>query len=146
MSSNSYWSCLTPDPELRLVVDVAAQLLIAAGIAIVLTMSIGVLPRFGAALACLGLGCVELRRLRRGFRNCREIRLASDGGALLLDGDGNWVAASLRAGSLVLPRLAWLRLRTVSGELVTELIGGDCRAGQDWRRLQVIWRHIGSSE
>ena len=146
MSSNSYWSCLTPDPDLRLVVDVAAQLLIAAGIAIVLTMSIGVLPRFGAVLACLGLGQFELRRLRRGFRSCREIRLANDGGALLLDEDGNWVAASLRPGSLVLPRLAWLRLRTAHGVLVTELIGAHSRAGQDWRRLQVIWRHIGSSD
>lgn len=146
MSSNSYWSCLTPDPDLRLVVDVAAQLLIAASIALVLTMSLGVLPRFGAALACLGLGRFELLRLRRGFRCCREIRLASDGSALLRDEDGRWVVASLRSGSLVLPRLAWLRLRTVSGVLVTELVCGDSRTGQDWRRLQVIWRHIGGSE
>ncbi len=146
MSSNSYWSCLTPDPELRLLVDVAAQLLIAAGVAIVLTMSIGVLPRFGAALACLGLGRYELRRLRRGFRLCREIRLANDGSALLLDEDGQWVAASLRPGSLVLSRLAWLRLRTAHGVLVTELIVANARAGQDWRRLQVIWRHIGGSD
>tara|TARA_R110002096_G_scaffold163266_1_gene330664 strand:+ start:12049 stop:12378 length:330 start_codon:yes stop_codon:yes gene_type:complete len=109
-------------------------------------MSIGVLPRFGAALACLGLGRYELRRLRRGFRLCREIRLANDGSALLLDEDGQWVAASLRPGSLVLSRLAWLRLRTAHGVLVTELIVANARAGQDWRRLQVIWRHIGGSD
>lgn len=146
MSSNSYWSCLKPDPELRLVVDVAAQLLIAGALALILTLSVGVLPRFAAAVGCLALGRHELRRLRRGFRHCREIRLANDGSALLLDGDGSWVAASLRPGSLVLPRLAWLRLRTVRGLQVTELIYGDSRTGQDWRRLQVIWRHFGGSE
>lgn len=144
MSSSTYSSCLKPDPWLRLFVDVSAQLLTAAGIAVSLTMSLDALPRLGLALACLALGRFELQRLRRGQKACTEIRLMDDGSASILDGLDTWVTASLESGSIVLNELAWLRFRTSDGVMVTELLAGDARRCPDWRRLQVIWRHIGA--
>ncbi len=144
MSSNTYSSCLKPDPWLRLAVDVTARLLTAGAIGIVLTMSLGALPRFGLSLVCLWLGSAELARLHRGFAACTAIRLTSDGSAGIESGDGSWAPARLESGSIVLRRLAWLRLRTDDGRLVTELLRGDARHCHDWRRLQVIWRHFGA--
>jgi len=49
---------------------------------------------------------------------------------------------------VLLRKVGWIRL---SFELPTgrklilgELLRGDGRRGEDWRRLQVIWRHIGA--
>ena len=145
MSFDTYSSYLKPDPWLRLSVDVTARLLIAGAIGIALTMSVGALPRLALSLCCLWLGSTELTRLHRGFEACAAIRLTSDGSAGIDPGDGNWVTAELEPGSIVLRRLAWLRLRTADGRLITELLRGDARQCRDWRRLQVIWRHFGAS-
>ena len=141
MSSSTYSSCLLPDPDLRLLVEVSARLLIAAGIVVSLTISLATLLKLCLALACLAVGRLELSNLQRGHRGCREIRLHSDGSALIL-GELDWTRARLESGSVVLNQLAWLRLRTSEGTLVTELLRGDARQCREWRRLQVIWRHI----
>ena len=146
MSFNTFSSYLKPDPWLRLFVDVTARLLIAGAIGIALTMSVSALPRLALSLCCLWLGSVELTRLHRGFEACTAIRLTSDGNVGIDPGDGNWVTADLESGSIVLRRLAWLRLRTANGRLITELLRGDARQCRDWRRLQVIWRHFGASD
>ncbi len=144
MSSSTYSSCLRPDPWLRLLVDVSAQLLIIAGIAVSLTMSLDALLRLLLTLACIVLGRFELRRLRRGQQACTAIRIMHDGSVRIRDGNETWLAAALESGSIVTNSLAWLRFQRADGVMIMELLRGDARYCRDWRRLQVIWRHIGA--
>ena len=90
------------------------------------------------------IGRFELQRLEQGFDACKAIRIDSSGEAMILGDDENWVPARLLSGSVLLRKLAWMRLQDQSGRIYLELISGDARQSQNWRRLQVIWRHIGA--
>jgi hypothetical protein len=97
----------------------------------------------GAAWA--GLSAWELLRLNRAWADCRGLRLADDGGAAILGADGDWRPAAVLNASLLLRRWGWIRLRSGSGTVFAEPLRGSCRKSRDWRRLQVIWRHVGAT-
>jgi len=144
VSSNSYSASLTPDPWLRIVVLTSGRLLIAAGLALLLILAIDVVLRAAGCLVWVAIGRFELQRLTQGFEACRVIRIDSSGEITILDNDDKWVPATLLTGSVLLRKLGWMRLQDQSGQIFLELIRGDARQSQDWRRLQVIWRHIGA--
>jgi hypothetical protein len=110
----------------------------------ILTLDVGAALRGASGLAWLGLGCFELRRTVRGFSYCTAIRIRPGGDIELQSADQEWEAGVLQSGSIVLPSFAWLRVQTVSGLQCAEFLRGDARESADWRRLQVIWRHIGA--
>ncbi len=144
MSSNSYSACLTPDPWLRILVLTSGRGLLAGGLVLILILPLDAAIR---ALACLFWGFSgqsELRALRRGYRACSAIRVTVGGELMLRNYEREWRPATLLAGSVVLRNLAWLRLSTASGVRYAECLRGDARKSEDWRRLQVIWRHIGT--
>ena len=144
VSSNEYSSHLRPDGWLRILVLTSGRLLYAAGLIIILTLPFDVALRGIAGGAWLATARAKLRRLEWGFDYCRGIRIDGDGGVAILGPDAEWLSARLLPGSLLLPQLAWLRLETDDGSVLHELVRGDARQSQDWRRLQVIWRHIGA--
>ena len=144
MSSNSYSASLKPDPWLRIVVSTSGRLLIAAGLALILVFAIDVALRAVGCLVWVAVGRFELRRLEQGFDACRSIRIDSSGEIAILNSDGIWAPARLLTGSVLLRKLGWVRLQDHRGQIFLELIRGDARQSQDWRRLQVIWRHIGA--
>ncbi len=144
MSSNSYSTCLVPDPWLRIAVLTSGRLLLAAGLILILTLELGVALRAAACLAWYLAGSRELARIERGFESCLAIRLSSEGEIAVLNSDLEWLPATLQDGSMVLRNIAWLRLKTAAGENIVELLRGQTRQSQNWRRLQVIWRHIGA--
>ena len=144
MSSNSYSASLTPDPWLRIVVSISGRLLIAAGLALILILPIDVAERLAGSLAWAAIGWFEIRRLESGNEACRAIRVDSSGEFTILDNAGDPVPARLLTGSVLLRKLGWIRLESQNGQIFLELIRGDARQSQDWRRLQVIWRHIGA--
>lgn len=47
----------------------------------------------------------------------------------------------LMSGSVVLPRLAWLRVRFPDGLEYGELFFRNGRQDEEWRRLQRVWKH-----
>lgn len=144
MPLHTYCSYLTPDPWLRIVVLSSGRLLFAAGLALVLTLDLDAAIRAIAALLWLALARFELARLQRGFAACAGIRMHADGRVEVRIGDEDWQPATLMNGSLVLRNLAWLSLKTQNGLRCVELLRGDARKSHNWRRLQVIWRHIGA--
>lgn len=129
---------------MRILVLTSGRILVAAGIVLILTLELDVAIRALLCLAWLAAGQRELIRIERGFESCIKIRLSSDGKAAVLNNDLEWSPATLRTGSVVLRKFAWLRLQTSGGEPIVELLRGNTRHGQDWRHLQVIWRHIGA--
>jgi len=144
MSSNTYSASLTPDPWLRIVVLTSGRLLIAAGLVLILTFELDAVFRAAGCLIWIAAGRFELVNLQRGFDACQGIRVDSSGAVTILNNDQEWMPATLQTGSLLLRNLGWLRLRSASGHYFLELVRGNARQSPDWRRLQVIWRHIGA--
>ena len=97
----------------------------------------------GAALWALAC-CYELRARARAHRDCRLLRIEQDGNILVTMTDGCCVPATLRAGSVVLASFAWLRFTAENGRRHVELFRRESPGNKDWRRLQVIWRHLGA--
>ncbi|RZV35224.1 MAG: hypothetical protein EX272_10980 [Chromatiales bacterium] len=144
MSSIAYFAEITPEPLLRRIVLWSGVTFALMGCLIILSLPVAVWLR----LAGCGLWAVmtgrELRQLRRAWRVCRRLRFDADGDVELLEADGQWHAARLEAGSLLLQKAGWMRLQSRHGGRHGELLRGDVRSSPDWRRLQVIWRHVGA--
>ncbi len=145
MSSSKYFADLLPDAGLRRLVELSGIVFALLGVLLLLSLPLHLGLTIPGAGAWLSFCAWELVLLRRGFDVCRRIRVMADGGLLLLGADGSWRAAHLVTGTVVLSRYAWIRCRTEQGQYCTELVSGNCRESDDWRRLQVIWRHIGGT-
>ena len=50
--------------------------------------------------------------------------------------------AKVMPGSIVLAEVAWLRLQAENGDKWGELVAGKHRESEEWRRFQVIFRHL----
>ena len=144
MSSKAYSASLTPDPWLRIIVLISGRLLIAAGLVLILTLEFGVAIRATGGILWALLGRFEMRRLQRGFDSCTAIRIYSDGEIAVQNECQEWVPGRLQTGTMILRRFAWMRVQTASGSRIMEPLQGDARVSEDWRRLQVISRHIGA--
>lgn len=145
MSSSAYSACLTADPKLRSIVINSGRLLGVVGLILILTLPIAMSLRIAACLLWALLSRWELRQFHRGYCSYLAIRISVGNEVRLLNQNQEWVAAQLLGGSVVLGSLAWLRLKTADGHQFAELLRGDRRQSRDWRKLQVIWRHIGAN-
>ena len=144
MSSSSYSTRLTPDPWLRIAVLTSGRLLVAVGIVLILTLDLDAKIRAASCFVCVVAARHELLRIERGFESLTAIRLSSAGEIAVLNNDQEWLPVTLQTGSVVLRNFAWLRLQAANGDNFVELLRGNARQSQEWRRLQVIWRHIGA--
>lgn len=145
MSLPEYSACLRPDPGLRRIVVAGALLLIGGGCGAVAVLPLSPGSRAVLALIWICSGSVELVYTLLGFRRCLSMRIHAGGATTVYDRDTGIRVAELAPGSLVTARFAWLRLRAADGTRYTEPVSGSCRQSEEWRRLQVIWRHIGAS-
>ena len=145
MSSNAYYAELKPDRALRRLVLCSG---VALGVAGSLACASLPLPSALQPLAGLAWGAgamFELARLRCAWANCTALRVRADGSAAVCGADGHWQPAVLLGGGILLRRSGWLRLRGGTGQVWAEPLRGACRSSHDWRRLQVIWRHVGAT-
>jgi hypothetical protein len=81
----------------------------------------------------------QLGRQSRGVQRVKAIRLEV-GGVTVIDRHGRQSPAQIMSGSVVLPRLAWLRLKCPDGLIYGELLRGDTAHNIQWRHLQMLWR------
>ncbi len=86
----------------------------------------------------------ELREILRGNKACQRIRIEQDGNMQVTMAEGCCMPATLSAGSVVLDSFAWLRFTAENGCRHVELVRRKSSRIKDWRRLQVIWRHLGA--
>ncbi len=114
--------------------------LLGAGVFATLPLPIG-LRLLAAAIWLIGsvASCV---RLGRRYRGIAGYRVYQDGTAEIVRADGRRVAGRLIAGTFLLPGLAWLRVGVAGSGPVAELVAGNLRTSQQWRRFQVICRHL----
>lgn len=139
MSSRRFVAELKPDPDLRRVVILAACTSLLIGIALVIRLPIPAWARFGLAVLWISASLWDIGRISRGNQRVRFIRLTV-GQAAVVDRQGREEPVQIMSGSVVLPRLAWLRLKWRDGLIGGELIRGDPAGHQHWRRLQILWR------
>ena len=143
MSSNNYSACLRPERQLRLLVLASGVAAAVIGSALILFFEVAAWARLAGGLAWLSLAGLEFARLLRGYRCVESIRVLPDCRVVLGITGGERVEGLLAGGSVVIRGWAWLRIRAADGLNYGELIRGNSRKNNDWRRLQVIWRHIG---
>lgn len=115
------------------------------GLVVIAAMSIPPVQRLLVACAWLLLAGRQLRSALRHNATVTRIRVYADGSAAIADPGGCWRPATLAPGSIVLERVAWLRLDVPGASHGGELLAGNSRKNNDWRRLQMIWRHLGSA-
>jgi len=92
----------------------------------------------------LSTGVRQFARQSRGMQRTRAIRL-EPGEAKVIDPQGSQLPVQIMSGSVVLPRLAWLRLKCPDGLIFGELLRGDAAHDEQWRHLQVLWRQCAGS-
>ena len=144
MSSNTFSSELTPDPLLRCLVIGTGIAAMAGGV-----IAIAGLPFAGSwrslwAVLWTIVACYELKAIADGNRHCQRLRIEQDGSMQITVASGCCIPATLSAGSVVLGSFAWLRFTAENGRRHVELIRRESPGNKDWRRLQVIWRHLGA--
>lgn len=144
MSSNEYFAELKPDPFLCRVVSISGSLLAALGLVACMFLALPPAGRIAAGLAWCGVAAVEWVVVRRSLQACSAFRIMADGTAAVRAGGGQWQPATLIDGGVLLRRCGWVRLRTTAGRVIVQPVRGATRESRDWRRLQVIWRHIGA--
>ena len=98
------------------------------------------------AVAWFVVGSRDLWLIASGYKRCARIRLHHEGSIQAFAGDGHCVAAVLCAGSVVTTRFAWLRIEFPQGRRGGLLLRRKACRNEDWRRLQVIWRHLGAGD
>ena len=144
MSSTAYFAEFKPDPHLRRLVAASGVLLGIAGVLVILLLPTDLWMRLAACVIWVLTSAREHRQLQRGWADCRALRFTANGELMVLGADQTWRAARQETGSVLLRKLGWIRLRDHRGVVFGELLSGDDRASPDWRRLQVIWRHVGA--
>jgi hypothetical protein len=115
-----------------------------AGLLLLLTLPISLPWRGLAAAAWLAQNTCQLRVIANGYTRCRRIRIDQTGAVAAQGPDGCWFPATLVTGSVVLAGFAWLRFKADDGQQFVELLSAKRAGNEGWRRLQVIWRHIGA--
>jgi hypothetical protein len=121
------------------------MLLFLAGLFLVISLPLSATHRLLIAVLWLALSAYEWISNRRAYARYGILRIDAEGSVERRSNDGTWQKHALRSGSVVLARLAWLRLVTADGLRYAEFVRGDARESNDWRRFQVIWRHVGAA-
>jgi hypothetical protein len=139
MSSRQFVADLKPDPLLRKILLIAACAAVLVGLVLLMRLPLAVPVRALLVVLWLFTGLRELGRQSRGMQRVKAIRL-QEGEATVIDRQGRQSPVRIMSGSVVLPKLAWLRLRCPDGLIFGELLRGDAALSEQWRHLQILWR------
>ena len=145
MSSSAFSAEFSADFRLRCAVLLSGATLAALGLLVIKLLPVHFALRVTGAVAWAVSSGIELSRLRRAYARYVGLRVGHDGAMHVQKRGGGWQAARLLPGSLLLRRMAWIRVQSERGEVFAELLRGECRRSANWRRLHVIWRHIGAT-
>ena len=114
-----------------------------AGVWVIYSLPVANLQQVLAAVAWSLAIAAKWRLITIAHKRWRRIRIECDGTATLQDSQGLWWPAFVSRNCIVLSKFAWLNLTVADGGRCYELMRGDSRESEQWRHLQVIWRHMG---
>jgi len=140
LSSAKFETVLVPASRVRNTLLGASAACTATGALLILGLPL----RPVVKLTMLGLwlyrGSCELRNRLRGMSRLDRIRIEPSGRVTADRGTGAREPLVLLSGSVVLTRMAWLRVRFPDGLQYGEMLLGNAGRDEQWRRLQLIWR------
>ena len=145
LSSNTYSSEIDPDPRLRRLVLATGWIAMLLGVVTILSLPVAGFLRAASTFVWCAIVGAELGFISSTHKRFTRLRISSEGECDLRNKEGEWVAAKIAGGCVVLAQMAWLRLQLPSGRCHLELVSGDVCESEQWRRLQVIWRHLGAA-
>ena len=139
-SSATFVTVLRPDPRLRRLLLACALLGPPVGLALIAALPLPWWLRAALGGIWIAVGVCEYRAQRRGALRIRRYVLDALDNISAVAAGGRRLRVELLAGSLVLPRLAYLRLRLPDGRHYAELLRPCSADDLDWQRLLLIWR------
>lgn len=143
MSSAGYAAELVPSRFLRLAVWSFGCGALVLGALLVLSLPVVAQLKTPLCLLWLASAAGELAAYRRGMSRIGRIRIRSERRAQGIDRHGAEQDLQLLPGSVVLDRVAWLRMRFEDGLEYGEVFTGHASGDKEWRHLLVIWRQGG---
>jgi hypothetical protein len=140
MSSTKFSAELRPDDTLRKVVVLSGVIAAIAGLSLIMHMPLSAIHRVISCAVWLVWCGIEISALTKVWPNVSRIGVNSAGEVWVTDAAGQRVTATLLRGSIVIRRLAWLRLRLEDGRKYAELVSGNAVEDDQWHRFQLIWK------
>ena len=145
MSSPVFAIRIHADPRLRQLVQLTGLLFCAAGCAAIGCMDLSWSWRTVCIAAWIGDCGRTLYRHQRAARRVAVIRIDAEGGISGRAADGTAVRLRLMTGSVVLSKIAWLRLRLDDGSEFAQLLAARRIQIEAWHGLQLIWQQCRES-
>jgi len=140
MLSTEFSAELRPDNTLRKVVLLSGAIAAIAGLSLIMHMPLSVIHRVISCALWLVWCGIETSALTKVWPNVSRIGVNSAGKVWVTDAAGQRVRATLLRGSIVIRRLAWLRMRLEDGRKYAELVSGNAVEDYQWHRFQLIWK------
>jgi hypothetical protein len=140
VSSSEFSAELKPEERLRNLVLLSGAAATIAGFALIIHMPVNIVLRALLAVCWLGHGGFELFARAEAASRVTAIQVDSSGEFRVAGHRGHTEPVRLLAGSIVLGRLAWLRIRFEDGCKYAELLSGNAVKDPQWHRFQLIWR------
>lgn len=141
MSSNEFSAELLPDARLRNVVMISGASAALAGFVLIMQMPLHAVMGSILAIAWTVHCGFELHGRWRMELRVARIAINTRGEIRVTDAAGRTVLVELLAGTVVMPNLAWLRMRFVAdGQQYAELLRGNALKDVQWHRFQLIWQ------
>jgi len=127
------------DERLRRQVIAFSIIATLVGAMFIVLMPIGLASRMLLLLAFLCYCRIDIRRQLAGYARVSGLYIDAAGAVRATGPAGDPLFLELDSGSVVLQRIAWLRLRFPDGKRYGELLIGDPDGGAQWHALQLIW-------
>ena len=144
MSSTPYFTDLELDALSRRIVVATGVGALLCGVLAIFNLPVAVSWKLCGTVAWGITGGRDLWLIASGYKRCTRIRLCHEGSVQTWSPAGRCAAAVLCAGSVVTDGFAWLRIEFRDGRRLGLLLRREASENKDWRRLQVIWRHLGA--
>ncbi len=146
MSLTTYSTDLEPDVISLFILLAVGASAFCCGLLALFTLPVGIAWKVLWLSLWVASGARDLWLIASGYKRCSRLRLHHDGNVQAWSPDGHCAAARLSAGSLVTTGFAWLRVELAGGRRLGLLVRRNASEIKAWRRLQVIWRHLGAGD
>ncbi len=141
MSSREFSADLVPEPRLRNLVMLSGAIAALAGFALIIHMPLNAVMRMVLAVSWIMYCGLELHTRSNAASRVARIGINTRGEIWITGRAGQAVPVELLAGTVVIERLAWLRIRFEDGRKYGELLSGNNLRDIQWHRFQLIWQH-----
>jgi hypothetical protein len=126
---------------LRILVLTSGCLLLVAGVGLVVSLPLPPAWRGMLLLLWLADTVAGLRGIHAGMLRLGSLTVNQFGEMSVTGPDGTLETVTLESGSVVLRRIAWLRLRFPDNSRYAEFFCGNPVNEPAWHRFQLIWQH-----